>query len=147
VTLDGKPGGAYDAIIGTEYVSFSPDGRRLAYVVEQQKKQRVVVDGVPGEAYDALGAVFPYRQSALYFSPDSRHLFYIAKSKERWRLVADPLGTTPAYDEVGDILVFDSAETVAFVAREGSSFLRVTLTLPAAPSGPLPHPSHPDQQR
>ncbi len=129
--VDGQPGAAYDAVAG-DAVAFSPDSRRVAYAVKQDDGWRVVVDGVPGRAYKQLHALTAYRGRGLSFSPDSSHVLYQAETDRGRIVVADPGGwSTPAYDQVSDIVVFEAPGTATIVALRGDSLLRVVVTLPA----------------
>lgn len=58
---------------------FSPDGKRVAYLVGF--KSAVVVDGILGKTYDEI--------AFFGFSPDSRRFGYWAKSRGVWRAVID----------------------------------------------------------
>ncbi len=69
LVLDGQPGPEFKWAFAPR---FSPDGKRLAYIVEDGK-QRVVVDGKAGPEYDGIVDGTPI------FSPDSRHVAYVAK--------------------------------------------------------------------
>jgi hypothetical protein len=129
--VDAQPGAVYDAVAG-EAVAFSPDSRRIAYVVKQDNKWRVVVDGVPGRAYKLLHALTAYGGRALSFSPDSRHVLYQAETDMGRIVVVDPGGgTTPAYDQVSNIVVFEAPGTATIVALRGDRLLRGVVTLPA----------------
>jgi hypothetical protein len=97
-------------------LTFSPDGRRVAYVVPQQPKWRVFVDGLePRGAY--------HRVLEPLFSPDSRHVAYTAALGARWRVVIDGMEGT-VYDAVSG-LRFDGPDRVSYVAIDGRSIVRV----------------------
>lgn len=66
---------------GVESLTLSPDGRRIAFVIPENGRLRMVVDGTMGMPFDQIGTPV--------FTPDSRHLAYKAKSGELWRLVVD----------------------------------------------------------
>lgn len=68
-------------IVSSTYAS--PDGRRLAYVIEQNGKQFVVLDGKEGKRYDGIGA------HSSFFSPDSRRVIYSALQGGVWHMVID----------------------------------------------------------
>jgi hypothetical protein len=55
-------------------LTFSPDGKRMAYITDVEKQKYIVCDEKKLTAVD--------RSTALYFSPDSRHLVYQAPSAE-----------------------------------------------------------------
>ncbi len=61
----------------------SPDGRRLAYVIEQNGQQFVVLDGKEGKRYDGIGV------HSGFFSPDSRRVAYTALQGKDWYVVMD----------------------------------------------------------
>ena len=67
-------------MIGTSY-SLSNNMRRIAYRLQEGKKQVVFVDTLRGAAYDSV--------SAPVFSPDSRHFAYAAKSGKISYLIVD----------------------------------------------------------
>ncbi|MBI3607936.1 MAG: PD40 domain-containing protein [Nitrospirae bacterium] len=101
------------------YLTFSPDGRRVAYVVPQQPKWRVFVDGLEPRAY--------HRIVEPLFSPDSRHVAYAAALGTRWRVVIDGMEGT-VYDAIAS-LRFDSPTRVSYFAIDGRSIIRVTHEL------------------
>jgi WD40 repeat protein len=70
---------------------FSSDGRRLAYAIDEGKKERVIVDGRADKDYDEIGRVV--------FSPDGRHVAYDARQGQKWHLVVDE-ADGPEYPEV-----------------------------------------------
>jgi dipeptidyl aminopeptidase/acylaminoacyl peptidase len=58
--------------------AISPDGKRLAYVVnEGGGRWHVVVDGVAGETYDAK--LYPVERNTIEFSADGKHVAYVGK--------------------------------------------------------------------
>ncbi len=64
LVVDGKPGRPYDDIRAGS-VAFSPDGKRVSYVVSSKGKQFVVVDAKEGVPFDAI---LPPRGSATFDS-------------------------------------------------------------------------------
>jgi hypothetical protein len=92
--LDGDRGPASgpEGIVGGEFtqgvggITFSPDGRRLAFGAKDGDRRRVVVDGERGAGHDLLGAIV--------FSPDGKRVAYEAASyrnetDDRWFVVID----------------------------------------------------------
>jgi len=98
-----------DKVEGKSYVSvsppvFSPDGHRIAYWAQAERKTMVVVDGVEGEAFGrpAVGPVF---------SPDGRHVAYAAQRSQAdpyQVIVVDGVESTP------DSIVFDPRLALSF---------------------------------
>jgi hypothetical protein len=96
VVLDGVETGVYDDVFSGPV--FSPDSRRLAFVILEQGKKHVVVcncplessgEGQVGPAYDSIA-------EGLTFSPDSKHVVYRAKREGKMFLVVDGKETIPA---------------------------------------------------
>lgn len=67
IAINGKSGKTYS---GNNYLTISPDGKRVAYVAKQYDKEFVVIDGVEGKKYDYI--------KNLKFSPDGQHVVYAA---------------------------------------------------------------------
>ncbi len=73
---------AYDGVVD---VTFSPDGSRTAYAVEDQGRGFVVVNGAPGPVFD--------RVVGPRFSPDGKRLVYRARQDgKRFVVIADADG-------------------------------------------------------
>jgi hypothetical protein len=121
-----------------EYMTFSLDGQRLAYVVGHGGRwfanlesshggYRVVVDGQEGLQYDAESI------RNLAFSCDSRHLAFTVGNiagKGKSLVVVDEREGKP-YDHVlADSLRFAGQDSVTYQALEGRKFYRVTQPLP-----------------
>jgi hypothetical protein len=114
---------------------FSPDGRRVAYVVARTNttifarnaKRRVYVDGQPGPLYDsrALGGI--------HFTPDSRHVIYLVHSlkdaspKDSFVVVDQAEGKR--YDSVWARTLDVREREISYVAQSGAKFLRVTQAI------------------
>ena len=111
------------------YPLFSPDGKRVAYVVQSEtpKNSREVVDGVDGPLYT-------YTQRLL-FSPDSQHYAYVAKRGDKWMLVVDNVEVY-TFDAYLADLVFDSPDTLHLLAvKGGTEVMRVSVHI--GPNGPF----------
>lgn len=67
IKINDEPVQRYDNV-GAYSLNMSPDGRRVAFTVEENGKKYMVLDGVKGEGYDAIWAG--------QFSPDSKHFVY-----------------------------------------------------------------------
>ena len=84
VALNGEAGKPYAAV---EDLTFSPDGKKLAFVAKKGFRREVVVlDGEEGKEYQYVDA------ASLTFSPDSSRLAFIAA----------PLGGTNSFVVLGD---------------------------------------------
>jgi hypothetical protein len=113
---------------------FSPDGTRLATLVESAHKFHLRVDGQDGPAVDAPsyedsqinlddpGRDVPNHSLLFQFSPDSRHIAQFAKSGDQWRMLLDGV-PGPAFTGYLHYLTFspDSRHT-AYVAEYGRQF-------------------------
>jgi Tol biopolymer transport system component len=73
VVVDGKPQGQCERI---SHLSFSPDGKRLAYVADVHMRQRVVLDGKESKDFLWVGAGTGL-SSGPVFSLDSTRLAYV----------------------------------------------------------------------
>ncbi|MFQ6131021.1 MAG: hypothetical protein ACE5R4_03220 [Armatimonadota bacterium] len=89
VLVDGVRGPSYEAI-GT--LSFSPDGKRLAYKAKRGGKWRAVIDGREGLEFDAIG------NAGVVFSPDASRYAYLAMQGDQWLTVVDGEVVGSSYD-------------------------------------------------
>ena len=121
VVLDGRPGRTYDGDF-VEPLTFSPDGERLAYVVHNDKKDYVVVDGHPSEERRR------YRPGPT-FSPNSKHVAYVATKGKTKSVVLD--GQPGAeYDEIfSDCLTFYPDGALECLAARDHALYRVKCIL------------------
>ena len=88
VVVDGHPELEYDNIAR---LTFSTDGKRVAYTAQKGDKWFVVVDGQTGPEYDEIGDPI--------FNPDGNHITYVAKKSDKMFLVVDGQ-PGPEYDEI-----------------------------------------------
>ena len=101
-----------------ESFKVSPDSKRVAYVVQEDNKGFVVVDGKKGERYDGIMKGTPI------FSPDSKRLAYgVGEGNKQFVVVDGEEGKK--YDDIvtvgGRKFIFDSADTLHYLAVKGSS--------------------------
>jgi hypothetical protein len=109
VVLDQTPGETYDRVTG---VTFSADGRHLAYVAARGGQECVVLDGKPGPACESIDPYF------LRFTPGGS-VGYRACGGGRMRLMVGD-GTV---GEAGGILDWSAAgQRTAFIAAAGESW-------------------------
>jgi hypothetical protein len=124
------------------WIAISPDAAHLAYetisggrnykaAVTMRAFRTAVIDGQSGPDYNALGL------ADFNFDPDSHHYFYEVIGAEGDRDLVNVDGhESRLYDAVANTHYLPDGKTIAFVARDGSRFLRVTYTL--SPSNSLP---------
>jgi hypothetical protein len=126
--------------------TYSPDGRRLAYVVaygglgfvlskdwnrESRAKMRMFVDGKEGKEYDV------YAFSDLTFSKDGQHFAYAAHGLDKVKsfVVLDGV-QKKLYDGVARGSVAFEGDALAYVARDGRKILRLSEPLGPLGQGP-----------
>lgn len=99
-------------VSSTQYLTFSPDSKRLAYVSITDGRQRVVVDGVEGPEYE--------RVSPPEFSPDSQRVGYTTRTGERMRAVVDGVPSKEYTSILKPGVVFSSdSKHVGYAATYG----------------------------
>jgi len=115
VVHNGNVGKAYE---NAGLLALSPDGRHVAYRVEEKGppfRAFVVRDGTEGHQYE--------HTTQPAFSPDSRHLTYSAVRNRRWLIVTD--GEEREVDDdyvMGVIFTSDGRHLVYGVKRAGAYF-------------------------
>ena len=80
VVLDGVPSDSFEAVMQGS-LTFSPNGKHLAYVVASGNQFRVVIDGELGFIYESI--------AALRFCPDSETLVYIVRERRQEYIAMD----------------------------------------------------------
>jgi len=130
VVLDGKPVSEVPApeVNFVQALTFSPDGRRLAFAVERlggnmTAWHRVVVDGTPQKEYESMPV------KALTFSPDGRHVAYVVTWggwSGGYRVVMDGQ-EGPKYPKIYPASVaFSAAGELTFLAIDKRGLLQVS---------------------
>lgn len=124
VVLDGVETRVYDDVFSGPV--FSPDSRRLAFVVLEQGKKHVVVcncplegsgDGQVGRAYDTIA-------EGLNFSPDSKHVVYRAEREGKRFLVVDEQEIIPpGAKEFNDPIFSPDSQRMAIQISRGDKSL------------------------
>jgi len=139
VVVDGQPGAEYYNAINGDSLIFSPDGKRVAYVLENpgmifplrpgevplDNRPFVVVDGKAGAKYDRI--------FNLIFSPDSKRVAYIVHKNMgggRFVVVDGQAGTE--YKWVTSLIFSPDGKRVAYTARKGEKSLVVVDGKPGA---------------
>ncbi len=92
VVLEGVRSASFEAVMQNS-LTFSPDGCRLAFVVVEGDKFRVVVDGEPASLYDAIGM--------LRFEAEGKRLAYVARIGDQQYLALDEILLGP-FDLIAD---------------------------------------------
>lgn len=118
VVLDGVAGPPFDNIAKGPVV-LSPDGRRLAYLVENKESGHlsVVVDGTAGPEYEKILSGTPM------FSPDGRRIAYGAVLQEKYRVILDGVAG-PDYELIGHLTFSGDSRRFAYAAqKEGKRFI------------------------
>lgn len=88
--------------------AFSPDGKKFAYLILENDKYFVVIDGQNSPPYDWAGA--------LAFSPDGR-LAFIGKLEGKFYAIIDGQKSN-GYDFIGEIFFSSGGQRNAFLARD-----------------------------
>jgi roadblock/LC7 domain-containing protein len=97
----------YDGVQG---LTFSPDGKRFAYIATIGKKQLAVIDGQESNQYDSV--------TGLKFSPDgSRVAFFAGLGKKQLAVVDGAEGSQ--YDSVMRLTFSPDGKYVAYIAALG----------------------------
>jgi hypothetical protein len=109
VVIDGKEDRPYNSV---GKLSFSPDSRRVLYTAWRAGKSFVVVDGVPGKAYDVIG--YPPQP----FSPDSRRVAYLAVRDGKKMVVVDGKEEGD-YEEIPWLWFSPNSRRLAYRAQRG----------------------------
>lgn len=108
---------------------FSPDGKRLAYIAQENGQRFVVLDGKPGAKYEAV------YKGTLTFSPDSRRLAYFAGKGGFRTVVLDGAEGTPHRDAMVSTLRFSPDGTkLAYAAQIESGKWAIVVNGKAGPT-------------
>jgi WD40-like Beta Propeller Repeat len=108
VILDGSPFTDWEA---AGALAFSSDGNHFAFVALDGPNWRVVVDGVPGPAFDQLGGgTVGTGPQTVVFTPDGNRCAYPAKRGDRWHVVVDG-EVGPAHEGLYGLPVFSADGT------------------------------------
>jgi len=91
-----------------EWLTFSRQGRRLAYIGRGLEGDTVVVDDTRRKVSGGAGQV--------NFSPDGRRVAY-AVNREGWRVCVDGL-EGPPFDQVWDLTFSEDSRRFAYAARQ-----------------------------
>jgi WD40 repeat protein len=116
LVVDGKQSASYDAV---GQVLFSPDSKRLAYVVQQNKMQHVILNGKKGPGYEGIA-----KTDGLIFSPDSLKLAYPVFKEGRWLMVIDGKNQS-FYDKIGTKVFSPDSKHFVYAALKNDKWVVV----------------------
>ncbi|MEW6079002.1 MAG: hypothetical protein AB1724_14400 [Thermodesulfobacteriota bacterium] len=112
VVIDDQEHARYK-FVGT--ITFSPDGSRLAYRVENEnKKQQVVVDGQPGPLFD-WGIT---KEVGIIFSPDSQHMAYVGINDNSSFVLVKDNKKMSSYEKIENVIFSPDSRHIAYKAME-----------------------------
>jgi WD40 repeat protein len=122
VVLDGQEGKAYDQVT---FLTFSPDGTRLAYRAHIGAERFMVVDGQESGPYDVVGDPV--------FSLDSRHIAFRAspRSRNKWLMVVDGQDGK-RHGDVGSAAFSPDGQRVFYAVESGRDKVLVTDNKPVS---------------
>ena len=116
VVVNREEGKRYDTIMEASPITFSPDSKRLTYMVVHNGEFIVVVDGKEKE-HDALVHTI--------FSPDSKRLAYVAKVGNKYFVVVDGK-EQKKYDSIFFRPAFSpDSKRLLYSAKEGDELFMV----------------------
>ena len=124
--IDGHEGPEFDRFEGFLPLTFSPDGRHVAYIAQwghgPRWRYRVIIDGQEGPEYEAKWIAGPI------FSPDSRRTAYVGQRGDNQFVVLDGKELMP-HDSVDGIRLRFSPDSrrIAYIAYSGKEGAEVPL--------------------
>ncbi|HUK55095.1 MAG TPA: hypothetical protein VLY20_00360 [Nitrospiria bacterium] len=140
--LDGTPAPPFDGIYRPPVV-LSPDGRRMAYLVENKTDHylSVVSDGKAGPGFDLILSGTPL------FSSDGRHIAYAGAVRKKYRVFLDG-APSEEYELVGHLRFSPDGRHFAYAAQKDQKRFMVVDGAPGPsfddvyPSGFSPDSRH-----
>jgi hypothetical protein len=117
VVLDTMPVGEYDRVEG---LTFSPDGKHLAFAVGEGNRWRVVYRGDTTGLYESV--------RHLVVSPSGGHWACWTGNEGKWRCVVDGVKGR-AFDATLSRIVFDNENQLHYIARRRNTYYRVNVAL------------------
>jgi WD40 repeat protein len=120
-------------------MTFSRDGKRLAYVAREGSTFIAVVDGKPFRPEEVI-------LSPVGFSPDGRRTVYVARDRDHRQFAVVDGKPGPKHSEVREPVFSPDGSRLVYVARDGAEFKlkaynEAPLARPALP--PAPNPASP----
>lgn len=101
-------------------ISISPDARHVGYIMRQDGKFIVVLDGIAQRAFEYV------ERESVVFSPNGNRVAYKARVGDKWFVVLDGVQQT-AYDGLkeSEIVFSPDSKRVGYVAKRGKKELVV----------------------
>jgi Tol biopolymer transport system component len=112
IVLDDKEGPAYDWII-PESLGFSPDARKLAFVVQTATDTLAVIDGKPGKPYYGIN------HNRVFWSHDGQHWAYGVLVKGGGAAIVADGVELPHYDAADSPQFSPDGKRLAYRATRG----------------------------
>ena len=123
IVIDGVPKGVpYEKIIS---IVFSPDGNRIAYIAEKEKKFVAVLDDKISKVYDEIGKLGTKNGlTYLVFSPDSQQIaFKVVVEEGSFVVVNQQEGKV--YSEITNFQFSDDSKQFSYQAEKGEQQITV----------------------
>ena len=96
---------------------FSPDGRHLAYVVQDGVHQRVILDGKKGPQFNGI----LLKPGQFVFSPDSTRLAYVA-AKDKKMLLVDNGNPGKPFEMAAKPAFSPDSRRLAYTVKDGNQW-------------------------
>jgi WD40-like Beta Propeller Repeat len=124
--LDGVPGPLFEGTFRPPAI-LSPDGRRVAYLVENEKDrfQLIITDGTFGPVFDKIF-------TGPVFSPDSRRIAYAGVLKGEYQVLLDGV-PGPKYELVGHLNFSPDSRHFVYAAQQNKKRFIVVDGVPGPP--------------
>jgi len=88
IVADGIENGNFDKI-GLQHIAFSPDSKKLAYLVKKTDQWIALVDGKEVGRFDSFSNESGLFFGFPFFSPDSQHVAVAGNLNDRWCVYVD----------------------------------------------------------
>jgi len=113
ICVDGTCGGEWNEVVkGTPILS--PDGKRVAYLGNDGKNVKLILDGKPGQGYKTINDVI--------FSPNSEHVLFWAEQYGGLKYVVLDNSKRIRVDEIYELIFSPDSKKIAFSARLGDKW-------------------------
>lgn len=116
--------GPYD-MNAVRLVKLSPDRKRFALVIEENKKWQVIIHNVSGSSEEriTISNGIPFDKILeLLFSYDGRKLAYTARQGKEWFVYIGESRIAGPFDEIRELLFSGESQKLAYTARQGKEW-------------------------